>query len=66
MTPDKFDILQKMVKQESLKSITFDGEDNITFSTLYMMMEIASAVYSEYNERLTVNENIENYLNKQQ
>lgn len=62
MKPDKLDILKELVKKESRKTISFDGEDNINFSVLYMMMEISDNIHSMYDESLTFEQNIEKYL----
>ena len=58
MKPDKFDILMEMVKIESMKTISFDGEDNISFPVLYMIMQVADNIHSLYDESKTLLQNL--------
>lgn len=57
MKPDKFDILKEVLKYYNME------HDNVLFvSTIFKFIRRCDIVYDNYDESLTIEQNIEKYL----
>lgn len=57
MKPDKFDILKEVLKYYNME------HDNVLFvSTIFKFIRRCDIVYNNYDESITIEQNIEKYL----